>query len=82
MLVKANDNYEKYNVIDRELGRRPEVGEEFTVTKKRYKELAGDNKYNVAFVEEVEEIETAVKKVKSEKAVRKTTTKKTTKKAK
>lgn len=85
MLVQATDKYEKLNLKDNELGRIPKEGEQFEVSEERYTVLTQTNKFNEVFVkkvEEVEEIETATKKVKAEKAVKKTTTKKTTKKAK
>lgn len=85
MLVKATDKYEKLNLKDNELGRIPKEGEEFEVSKERYKILTQTNKFNEVFVEKIkktEEVETAIKKVKTEKAVKKTTNKKTTKKAK
>lgn len=75
MKVKATEEYEKLNLQDKELGRIPKVGEEFIVSEERYKILTKDNPYSVAFVEKVEElkqIETATKKVKTEKAVKKT----------
>lgn len=81
MLVQATDKYEKLNLKDNELGRIPKEGEQFEVSKERYKVLTQTNKFNVVFVEKVEEtkkIETATKKVKTEKAVKKTTTKKKT----
>lgn len=78
MLVKATDKYEKMNLKDNELGRIPKTGEEFEVSEERYKVLTKTNKFNVVFVEKVdkaEEIETAVKEVKKEKAIKKTTKK-------
>lgn len=78
MLVIATDKYRKLNVKDNQLRRIPEAGEEFEVSEQRYKLLAGNNPYGVAFVEKVEEtkeVETATKKVKTEKAVKKTTKK-------
>lgn len=83
MLVKATDKYEKLNLKDIELNRIPKEGEEFEVSEERYKVLTHNNKFNTVFVEKVEQekkIETATKKVNTEKAVKKTT-KKTTKKA-
>ena len=74
MLVKATDKYEKLNLKDNELGRIPKEGEEFEVTEERYKVLTQTNKFNVEFVEKVEE----AKKTKTEKATKKTITKKTT----
>ena len=54
MKVRATDKYEKLNKRDKILKRIPKEGEDFTVTKKRFKELT-ENKYNVAFVEEIKE---------------------------
>lgn len=85
MLVQATDKYEKLNLKDNELGRTPKKGEQFEISKQRYKVLTQTNKFNAVFVEKVEqvkEVEMATKKLKTEKAVKKTTTKKTTKKAK
>lgn len=78
MLVKATDKYKKLNLKDKELGRIPKQGEEFEVSDERYKVLTKENKFNEVFVtkvEEIKEVETAVKKVKTEKAVKKTTKK-------
>ena len=75
MLVRATDKYEKMKLQDNELGRIPKAGEEFEVSEVRYEVLTKTNKFNVVFVEKVEELETAVKKVKTEKAVKKTTKK-------
>lgn len=75
MKVRATDKYEKLNIKDNELGRIPKQGEEFEVSEERFKVLTETNKFNVAFVEQVEEVETAVKKVKTEKAIKKTTKK-------
>lgn len=75
MKVKATDKYEKLNLQDNELGRIPKAGEEFEVSKERYEVLTKTNKFNAVFVEKVEEteeIETAVKAVKTETAVKKT----------
>ena len=57
MKVKATNNYEKFNVEDKELKRIPKEGEVFEVTEERYKVLSGENKWKVAFVEEVKELE-------------------------
>lgn len=63
MKVKATDKYEKLNVIDGELGRKPKKGEVFEVTEERFEILNGKNKYKEIFVEEViEEIESKGKK--------------------
>ena len=67
MLVRATDKYEKMKLKDNELGRIPKVGEEFEVSDERYEVLTKANKFNVVFVEKVEEVETAVKKTKTEK---------------
>ena len=75
MLVRATDKYEKLNIKDNELDRIPKQGEEFEISEERFKVLTQTNKFNVVFVEKVEEVETAVKKVKTEKAVKKTTKK-------
>lgn len=64
MLVRATDKYEKMKLKDNELGRIPKTGEEFEVSEERYEVLTKTNKFNVVFVEKVEEVETAVKKVK------------------
>lgn len=76
MLVQATDKYEKLNLKDNELGRIPKKGEQFKVSKERYKVLTQTNKFNVAFVEKVEEIKTATKRIKAETAVKKTRKKK------
>ena len=75
MRVKATDKYEKLNKQDKELNRIPKAGEEWEVSEERYKVLTQTNQYNVVFVEKVEEVEVAVKKPKTEKAVKKTTKK-------
>lgn len=75
MLVRATDKYEKLNLKDNELNRIPKAGEEFEVSKERYEVLTKTNNFKAVFVEKVEEIETATKKVKTEKAVKKTTKK-------
>lgn len=78
MIVRATNQYEKLNVTDKELKRVPKEGEQFEITKERYDVLTKTNEYKVKFVQEidrVQEIETAKKKVITEKAI-KTTTKK------
>ena len=75
MLVKATNKYEKLNLKDNELGRIPKEGEQWEITKERYKILTQTNKFNTVFVEKIEEskeIEIATKKVKAETAVKKT----------
>ena len=54
MLVKATDKYKKLNITDKELNKIPQEGEEFEVTKERYKVLTKTNQYKVVFVEKVE----------------------------
>lgn len=76
MLVRATNKYKELNLKDNELGRIPEIGEEWEVTEERFKVLTQTNKFDVVFVEKVEEIETATKKVKVETAVKKTRKKK------
>lgn len=76
MLVRATDKYEKLNLKDNELGRKPKKGEEFEVSKERFKVLTETNKYNTVFVERVEEVETATKKAKTKTAIKKTGKKK------
>ena len=75
MKVRATDKYQKLNIKDNELDRIPKQGEEFEISEERFKVLTQTNKFNIVFVEKVEEVETAVKKVKTEKAVKKTTKK-------
>lgn len=75
MLVKATNKYKELNLKDNKLGRIPEAGEQWEVTEERYKILTQTNKFNVVFVEKVEEdkeVETATKRVKTETAVKKT----------
>lgn len=75
MLVKATNKYEKLKLKDNELGRIPKEGEQWEITKERYKILTQTNKFNTVFVEKIEEskeIEIATKKVKAETAVKKT----------
>lgn len=78
MKVKATDKYQKLNLQDNELGRIPKEGEQWEISKERYEVLTKTNKFNAVFVEKVEEakeVETATKKVNTEKAVKKTTKK-------
>lgn len=78
MLVRATNMYKKLKVKDKELGRTPETGEKFEVTKERYNILTKTNEYNAVFVEKVKdnnETEIATKKSRTEKAVKKITKK-------
>lgn len=54
MLVKATNKYKELNIVDKELNKIPEEGEEFEVTEERYKVLTKTNQYKVVFVEKVE----------------------------
>ena len=73
--VRATDEYKKRNLIDIGLNRSPIAGEEWEVTEERFNVLNANNPYNAVFVEKVEndvqEVETATKKIKTEKAVKK-----------
>ena len=81
--VRALDTYKKMNIRDEQLNRVPEFGEEFIVSADRLETLDGNNIYELKFVEviekieDVEKIETAVRNVEVEKAIKKTTKKKT-----
>lgn len=72
MKVKATDKYEKLNLQDNELGRIPKTGEQWEISEERYEVLTKTNRFHEVFVEKVEEVETATKKVNTEKAVKKT----------
>lgn len=79
--VRALDTYKKMNVRDGQLDKVPEAGEEFIVNADRLEVLSGNNSYEVKFVEvvekieETEQIETAVRNVEVEKAIKKKTKK-------
>lgn len=75
MKVRATNKYEELKLQDNELKRIPKEGEEFEVSEERFEVLTKTNSFGVVFVEKVEEIETAKKEVKTEKAVKKTTKK-------
>lgn len=51
--VKATNEYEKNNIIDKELDIIPQEGYEFEVTEERYKILSGNNKRKLKLVEKV-----------------------------
>ena len=76
MLVRATKKYEELKIKDNELKRIPKQGEEWEVSEERFEVLTKTNKYNVVFVEKVEELETATKEAKKETAVKKTRKKK------
>lgn len=79
--VRALDTYKKMNIRDEQLNRVPEPGEEFIVSTDRLETLNNNNIYELKFVEviekieETEKIETAVRNVEVEKAIKKTTKK-------
>ena len=81
--VKALDTYKKMNIRDEQLDKVPDEGEEFIVNADRLEVLSGNNSYGVKFVEvvekleEIEIVETAVRNITAEKAIKKTTKKKT-----
>lgn len=76
MRVKATGEFKRLGVHPKELGNIPEEGFEFEVSEERYEILKGKNDFQVVFVKAIEkEIETATKKLKTEKAVKKTTKK-------
>ena len=60
--VEALDTYKKLNVIDTELGRVPEEGEQFEVSKERFNVLSGNNELGKAFVKLVDSVKPEVKK--------------------
>lgn len=55
-LVEALPVYKEKNITDSGLGRVPEEGEQFEVTKERLDVLLGDNTHNTVFVKVIEEI--------------------------
>ena len=72
MKVKATSKYKELGLQDKELKRIPNEDEEFEVSEERYEYLTKTNPNKVAFVEKVEEVETATVKVNVETAVKKT----------
>ena len=62
MRVKATNKYKELNLIDNELKRMPEEGEEFEISEERFKVLTETNKFNEVFVEKVEEQTNSTKK--------------------
>lgn len=75
MKVRATDEFKKMGLHPEELKDIPEIGFEFEVSAERFKVLSGANQYGINFVEKVEEIETAKKENKAEKAIKRTTKK-------
>lgn len=67
MKVKATNKYKELNLIDNELGRMPEAGEEFEVSEERFKVLTETNKFNEVFVEKVDETNTTKKTTRKKK---------------
>lgn len=55
--VIATDAYSKHDIIDKELNRIPEEGEEFIVSKLRLDVLLGENAHGLKFVKVIEEIQ-------------------------
>ena len=62
MRVKATNKYKELNLIDNELKRMPEEGEEFEISEERFEVLTETNKFNEVFVEKVEEQTNSTKK--------------------
>jgi len=79
MKVRATAEFKKENVNPDELDYIPEEGIEFEVSEERFEVLSGKNRFKKVFVEKVEEeepeVEVAIPKVETEKAVKKTTKK-------
>jgi len=71
--VRALATYKANGINDSTLNRIPETGEVFEVPESRAKILLGENKYNLKFVELVEQIETAKKEIEKETAAKKPT---------
>ena len=67
MKVKATNKYKELNLIDNELVRMPEEGEEFEVSEERFKVLTETNKFNEVFVEKVDETNTTKKTTRKKK---------------
>lgn len=61
-LVEALDTYKKLNLSDGELGRVPEVGETWEITKDRLDVLLGDNDMKQEFVKVIKQIKPEKKK--------------------
>lgn len=61
--VEALDTYKKYNVIDTELKRVPNEGEQFEITKERLNVLMGNNEMGKTFVKIVEPVKEVKKAV-------------------
>ena len=51
--VRALDTYQKNLITDKELGRIPQKGEIFTVSKERFEILSGKNEHKIVFVEKI-----------------------------
>lgn len=51
--VRALDAYQKNLITDKELGRIPQKGEIFTVSKERFEILSGKNEHKIVFVEKI-----------------------------
>lgn len=55
--VEALDTYKILDIMDAELNRVPEQGEQFEVSHERLEVLLGDNTYNKAFVKMIEKVQ-------------------------
>lgn len=54
-IVEANENYQCYNITDKELGRIPKPGEHFIITGQRLEILTGDNPQGLVLVKVIKE---------------------------
>lgn len=54
-IVEANENYQRYNITDKELGRIPKPGECFVITGQRLEILTGDNPQGLVLVKVIKE---------------------------
>lgn len=57
--VRATSAYKENNMIDLELNKIPDEGEEWVVDALRKDKLCGENDYNVVFAKVIEEIKEA-----------------------
>ena len=55
-LVEALNVYKDKNIKDNELNRIPEEGEQWVVSSERKEVLLGNNKHNIVFIKDIEEI--------------------------
>lgn len=73
--VEALDTYKKFQILDSELGRIPDEGEQFEVTKERLNILLGNNASGRVFVKIVEPVKETKKAILPTKKVAKRKTK-------